>query len=97
MDKLDQHHHKSHRIGLLLLPDFAMMSYAALVEPMRAANILADRELYKMINIGATRAAIASSGAAMVTPQTSISDVPKLDYLFVIAGGNPANYANKRV
>ena len=97
MDKLDQHHHKSHRIGLLLLPDFAMMSYAALVEPMRAANILADRELYQMINIGATRAAIASSGAAMVTPQTSISDVPKLDYLFVIAGGNPANYANKRV
>ena len=34
------------RVGFLLLPDFALMSYASAVEPLRAANRLAGRELY---------------------------------------------------
>lgn len=97
MDIGVDHPHKTCRVGLLPIQDFAMMSYAALVEPMRAANILAGRELYEMINIGSSISAIASSGAASVTPQTTIKSVPKLDFLFVIAGGDPASYKNKNV
>ena len=33
-------------IGLLLTEGFALMSYASLVEPIRAANLLAVKELY---------------------------------------------------
>jgi len=34
-------------IGILLVPGFSLMSYASAVEPLRAANRLAYRELYR--------------------------------------------------
>ncbi|WP_412507771.1 GlxA family transcriptional regulator [Roseovarius sp. SYSU LYC5161] len=85
------------RIGLLPLDGFALMSYAALVEPMRAANLLARRALYEMINIGMTDGPIPSSGAATVTPQAHMRDDPRLDYLFVVAGGDPARHDRRQI
>ena len=38
-------------MGLLLIPGFALMSYASVVEPLRAANLLAGRELYRWVHI----------------------------------------------
>jgi transcriptional regulator GlxA family with amidase domain len=38
-------------VGLLLVPGFALMSYACVVEPLRAANLLAGRELYHWVHI----------------------------------------------
>ncbi|MCR9114862.1 MAG: GlxA family transcriptional regulator [Rhodobacteraceae bacterium] len=73
------------------------MSYAALAEPMRAANLLARRTLYEMINIGTSDAPVASSGAAVVLPQARVGDDLALDYLFVVAGGDPTGYANRPV
>ena len=35
-------------IGFLLLPGFALMSFAAATEPYRAANLLAGRALYRL-------------------------------------------------
>src|SRR5436190_1273215 len=35
------------RIGFLLIDDFALMSYASIIEPFRAANRLSGRELYE--------------------------------------------------
>lgn len=83
------------RIGVLLLDGFAVMSYAALVEPMRAANLLGRRTLYEMVNIGLSDAPIASSGAAMVTPQARVGQDLKLDYLFVVAGGDPTGFDDR--
>lgn len=77
------------RIGLLPLDGFALMSYAALIEPMRAANLLAGHTLYEMINITTHDGPIHSSGMASVTPQAQVGDALDLDYLFVIAGGDP--------
>ena len=34
-------------VGFLLVPGFALMSYAAAIEPLRAANLLSGRELYR--------------------------------------------------
>ena len=34
------------QFGFLLLPNFALMSYASATEPLRAANLLANRSLY---------------------------------------------------
>ncbi len=54
-------------VGFLLLPDYALMSYATAVEPLRAANRLAGRELYRWYNAAPRdKPAIASSGAAVV-------------------------------
>ena len=39
-------------IGFLLIPGFALMSYAAACEPLRAANIAAGREIYRAAAFG---------------------------------------------
>jgi len=82
------------RIGVLLIDGFAMMSYASLVEPMRAANLLGRRTLYEVIHVGRTLDPVASSGAASVTPQARIGTDLRLDYLFVVAGGAPMGFAH---
>src|SRR6056297_1003232 len=85
------------RIGILPIPGFAMMAYAALTEPMRAANLLAGQDLYEMINIGTTSETGASSGNGMVAVQAMTGDDMKLDYLFVVAGGDPAAFHSRAV
>ncbi len=97
MDKIGTNSIVTRRIGVLPIEGFALMSYASLVEPMRAANLLARRPLYEMINISTSMAPIGSSGAATITPQATISDELKLDYLFVVAGGDPTLYNNRGV
>jgi transcriptional regulator GlxA family with amidase domain len=97
MDDIGSNSVTTRRIGLLPLDGFALMSYAALVEPMRAANLLARRALYEMINIGMTDGPIPSSGAATVTPQAHMRDDPRLDYLFVVAGGDPARHDRRQI
>jgi transcriptional regulator GlxA family with amidase domain len=77
------------RIGFLLLRDFALMSCAAAVEPLRAANLLQDRALYDLtfLSVNGGRAA-ASVGAGFDT--VALRDVTApFDMVFVVAGGNP--------
>ncbi len=85
------------RIGVLPIEGFALLSYASMVEPLRAANLLGRRELYEMVNIGVDGGPIASSGAAVVMPQAKVGDDLKLDYLFVVAGGDPTTFRDRRV
>ena len=85
------------RIGVLPLDGFAVMSYAALTEPMRAANLLARRPLYQMTNISHDGAPVASSGDTLVRAQARVGDALDLDYLFVVAGGDPTRFNDRHV
>ena len=55
-------------VGLLLIPGFALMSYASVVEPLRAANLLAGKELYRWIHITPGPAIVTASCGATVLP-----------------------------
>ncbi|MDT8327406.1 MAG: GlxA family transcriptional regulator [Roseovarius sp.] len=92
MDNTPRNRTKPRRIGILPIEGFALMSYAATTEPWRAANLLANRTLYEVINIAASALPVASSGAAEIRPQAGPRDDLRLDYLFVVAGGDPARY-----
>src|SRR6056297_430609 len=92
MDKLAKPAPGPHRIGILPIPGFALMSHAATVEPLRAANLLAGRSLYEVIHIAPTPDPVCSSGAAQVRPEATLADDLHLDHLFVVAGGDPATY-----
>ncbi|MEL6520781.1 MAG: GlxA family transcriptional regulator [Pseudomonadota bacterium] len=76
------------RVGLWAVPGFAMMSYASAVEPLRAANLLAEQELYRVSHF-TDEGVSQSSGAGLVTGTHAIGDVPDLDLFLVIAGGDP--------
>lgn len=88
---------RAFRVGFLLIDGFALMSYAAASEPLRAANLLAGRELYHVRHISAFGADIDSSGAARVRTRTQIGEHVDFDLVIVVAGGDPAEFRDKRV
>ncbi len=84
-------------IGFLLIENFAMMSAATAIEPLRAANLLAEKQLYSLRFFSEGGGPVQSSGgAAFPTEPFAVAD-RRLDILFVIAGGNPLAYQNSRV
>lgn len=82
-------------VGLLLIPSFALMSYASVVEPLRAANLLAGQELYRWVHVTPGPATVAASCGATVPCTVKAGEAVKLDFLFVCAGGNPTAFRDK--
>ena len=84
-------------VGFLLIPGFALMSYASAVEPLRAANQLSGKTLYRWWNAApADKPALASNGAAVLPDFKFGANVGALDMLLVCAGGNPATFDDRR-
>ncbi|MGH6940277.1 GlxA family transcriptional regulator [Hypericibacter sp.] len=76
------------RFAILVFPNFPMMAFSAVIEPMRAANTLAGRKLYDWsIVAGAAAPVIASNGIA-ITPNHSVEEAPQADYMVVCSGGD---------
>jgi transcriptional regulator GlxA family with amidase domain len=58
------------RIGFLLIPGFAILTYACSVEPFRAANLLAGVVLYQWVHISPDGLPVrASNGVSIVAEQ----------------------------
>ncbi len=83
-------------LGFLLIDDFALMSYAALVEAFRAANTISGRALYRWRHYSVAGApARASNGVEIVVDGIPDARSDPCDILFVCAGGNPSAFANR--
>jgi len=85
------------RIGFLLIDGFALMSYASASEPLRAANLLADKPLYDVQNISISGGRAQSSGVGSVRTLAQIGEQVDFDIVFVCAGPNPQEFRDKRV
>src|SRR5262245_24482142 len=77
------------RIGFLLIPGFALMSYASAIEPLRAANVLTGKSLYRWRHIAIKGNEIVASNGVRIQADASIANVGRLDTIVVCAGGNP--------
>jgi transcriptional regulator GlxA family with amidase domain len=89
------HSDKPSDVGFLLIPDFALMSYAAAIEPLRAANRLSGRELYRWCHISVDGAPVQASNGVSIKADHAAGDDFRLDYLLVCAGGNPASFRHQ--
>ncbi|XAW88231.1 GlxA family transcriptional regulator [Vibrio sp. CDRSL-10 TSBA] len=76
------------RIGFLLLNNFTMLALASAVEPLRMANQLSGKELYDWYTITEDGEPVSASDGIKITPDASMSSVPKLDTLIVVGGVN---------
>lgn len=79
-------------IGFILVPGFALMSFASACEPFRAANDLAGLPLYRLRYFGEGGGrVVASSGT-----EVPVEDLPRtrghLHTVFVCAGGEPTGW-----
>ncbi len=80
------------KIGFLLVPGFALMSYASATEPLRAANLLAGRDIYILSNHGPEGAMSLSSSGVPVPVDPLPGRGTGLDMVFVCAGGTPVDW-----
>jgi len=83
-------------LGLLLLDGFALMSYASVIEPYRAANMLAPRPLYRWSHISVDGGPSHASNGALIVADGAVGQPIDCDTLFVFAGGDPAVFADGR-
>ncbi|WP_085909770.1 GlxA family transcriptional regulator [Kiloniella majae] len=86
-----------YKIGILLINGFALMSYSSVIEPLRAANLLGKKHLYKVdhIAIGNRQEVISSSGA-VIHATGAISDNRDYDLILVVAGGDPSSFDDEQ-
>ena len=81
-------------LGLFLIDGFALMSYAAVVEPFRAANSLAGRQLYRWTHVSVDGRPVCASNGACVLADRAVGRSLVCDTLFVVAGGDPAAFSD---
>ncbi|MEM9127807.1 MAG: AraC family transcriptional regulator, partial [Pseudomonadota bacterium] len=81
------------KVGILPIDGFALMSYSCCVEPLRAANLLAQRTLFDIVHLGLDPV-VQSSGTAVVEPCIHPRLKPELDMLLLIAGGDPLRFVD---
>ncbi len=84
------------RLAYLLIDGFALMSYAPVVEPFRAANRLSGSELYTWRHYSVTGAPAKASNGLVISVDETITAMEPADILFVCAGGNPALFNDSR-
>lgn len=82
-------------LGLLLIDGFALMSYASLIEPFRAANILAGRTLYRWVHISIDGQPVRASNGATMFADQMVGEALDCDTLFVFAAGDPSTFADQ--
>ncbi|KQT64003.1 MULTISPECIES: GlxA family transcriptional regulator [unclassified Aureimonas] len=83
-------------IGFILVPGFALMSFASASEPFRAANLIAGRDLYRIRVFGEADPVPSSSG--MAAPAEPLPGRGSgLSMLFVCAGGGPRDWNRPEV
>lgn len=84
------------KIGFLLIDGFPLLSYSSAIEPLRAGNLLSGEDLFEISHFSAKGNRIkSSSGAEVVT--RCYDKAPSLDFLFLVAGGDPFNVDNPQL
>lgn len=85
------------RIGFLLVEGYALISTAAAMEPLRAANLFAPTALYDIcflsVDGGDVPASLGSSFATQSIADAGLS----FDLVFVVAGGDPFRFNDVRL
>ncbi len=73
--------------GFLLLPNYTMMSLASAVEPLRMANELSGRELYRWLLITQDGKPVQASDGILSLPDAAITDDNSSLDTLIVAGG----------
>jgi len=97
MLKNTQKTNSAYNIGFLLIDGFALMSFSAVVEPLRAANLIAKNKLYEIDYYAIEKQFSTSSSDAIIESTRSLNDMSHLDLLFVVAGLGSTSFKNAKV
>ncbi len=82
------------RMGFVLMPNFALMSYASATEPLRAANMLAGLPLYAPVTLSPGGGPVRSSSGLTVDCADLAEGGAGCHTIFVCAGGEVADWGD---
>ena len=83
--------------GFLLVPQFSMLAFTSAVEPLRAANRLSGRELYRWTVIAKEQGPVPASNMIDVIAQASTHAIDRLPHIFVCGGIESHRYHDKQI
>ncbi|MBI1776852.1 MAG: GlxA family transcriptional regulator [Proteobacteria bacterium] len=78
-----------HRIAFFLAPQFSMMAFVSAIEPLRVANRLGGRELYKWMIVSADGDPVRASNGMTLLADGALSALSAVPTLVVCAGFDP--------
>ncbi|MDF1668758.1 MAG: GlxA family transcriptional regulator [Roseovarius sp.] len=81
----------------LLLPKLTLLAFSAALEPLRIANQVAGKELYRWFVLSEDAAPIRCSCGVMITPDTGLCDVARGALAFVCAGVEPGDHISPQI
>ncbi len=84
-------------LGFLLVPQFSMMAFVSAIEPLRVANRLAGRDLYRWDIISRDGQSIAASNGMALVADRSIADAYGYPLAVICAGFEPEQYYDRRL
>src|ERR1700754_5049943 len=84
-------------LGFLLLPQFSMMAFVSAVEPLRVANPLAERELYRWEIVSRDGQSVEASNGMSLVAARSIEDGPLYPMVVICAGFEPERNYDRRI
>lgn len=79
----------------LLVPNFSLMAFTSALEPLRSANRLADKVLYRWRIVSVDGKPVTSSSGISVNPDSGLPETARIDAAFVCAGLQAENYTDK--
>lgn len=86
---------RSITIGFLIFPGFPMSCLTSMIEPLRAANEIADCVAFKWKILSETGDRIASSAQVVFDPDVTLSAAEGIDYIFLL-GSPTSNFADRK-
>ncbi|MGB0959584.1 MAG: GlxA family transcriptional regulator [Halocynthiibacter sp.] len=81
----------------VLLPNLTLMALSAAIEPLRIANQLSQKELYRWYKLAPDMGSVTCSNAMEILPDGALRDLPKSATAFVCSGGEPLQNQDARV
>lgn len=76
------------RYAMLVFPGFPLMAFSAVMEPLRAANLLTGRRLYDWTVVANDPGALRASSGLRIEPDHDAADAPDADRIVVCSGGD---------
>ncbi|MBV5323864.1 MAG: GlxA family transcriptional regulator, partial [Rhodospirillaceae bacterium] len=76
-------------IGFLLMPLFSMMAFVSAVEPLRVANRMAERQLYRWEVLSRDGNPVTASNNMSLAADHAISKHPSYPMVVICASFNP--------
>ena len=74
--------------AVMIFPGFPMMAFSAVIEPLRAANLLEGKTCFRWMAVGLTEAPVQASNGFSITPDYKVDNAPVPHRVVLCTGGD---------